>query len=181
MSAHTKKYLIRDYTQRLEGMNDALVISIRGVNAIDNNAMRNALAEKQIKVTVIRNNLAKHAFKDSPLGNASALLKGPSAFAYGGQSVVDVAREIIKWAEKLENLELKGAVLDGQLFEGKAGVEKLSKMPTREEALAQAVTLILSPGGKLVSQLKGPGSTLVSIVKSIEEKLEKGETIAKTA
>ncbi|TVQ64212.1 MAG: 50S ribosomal protein L10 [Phycisphaerales bacterium] len=181
MSAHTKKYIIRDYTQRLEGLDDALVISIRGVNAIDNNAMRNALAEKQIKVTVVRNNLARHAFKESLLGNASPLLKGPSAFAYGGQSVVDVARELIKWAEKLEHLELKGAVLDGQIFEGKAGVEKLSKMPTREEALSQAVTLILSPGGKLVSQLKGPGSTLASILKSIEEKLEKGETIAKSA
>jgi len=70
-------------------------------------------------------------------------------------------------------------VLDGTLFKGKAGVEELSKFPTREEAIGRIVTLIVSPARKLVAQVQGPGSALAGIVKSIEEKLEKGETIAK--
>lgn len=179
MSKVVKKLLMRDYTDRLEGVEDALLISVRGVPALDNNKFRNELAKKDIKVTVIRNNLAKNTLKDGPLGSLVPLLEGPSALAYGAESVVDVAREVMKWAKQLENLELKGAVIDGELFTGKAGVERLSKLPTREEALAQAVTLILSPAKKLMSQVKGPGSKLMSVVKTIEEKLEKGETIAK--
>ncbi len=179
MSKVVKKLLMRDYTDRLDGVEDALLISVRGVPALDNNRFRNELAKKDIKVTVIRNNLAKNSLKDGPLENLIPLLQGPSALAYGAESVVDVAREVMEWAKKLEQLELKGAVIDGELFSGKAGVERLSKLPTREEALAQTVTLILSPARKLVGAVKGPGSKVMSVIKSVEEKLEKGETIAK--
>ncbi|MCA9282682.1 MAG: 50S ribosomal protein L10 [Phycisphaeraceae bacterium] len=179
MSKVVKKLLMRDYTDRLDGVEDALLISVRGVPALDNNRFRNELAKKDIKVTVIRNNLAKNSLKDGPLENLIPLLQGPSALAYGAESVVDVAREVMAWAKKLEQLELKGAVIDGELFSGKAGVERLSKLPTREEALAQTVTLILSPARKLVGAVKGPGSRVMSVIKSVEEKLEKGETIAK--
>jgi len=87
--------------------------------------------------------------------------------------------EIVKWGKELELLEFKGAVLDGILFEGKEGVNALSKYPTREEAIAQGVTLVLSPGRNLVGAVMGPGSKIASLVKSIEEKLEEGEAIAK--
>lgn len=179
MSKTVKNLMIRDYEARLEGVEDALLISVRGVPANDNNALRRDLFAKNIHVTVIRNNLAKHAFKDSKLSGLEPLLSGPSAIAHGATSVVDVARALMAWAKKIEMLELKGAVLDGQLYAGKAGVEKLSKMPTREEALAQTVTLILSPARKLVGQITGPGAKVLSIIKSVQEKLEKGEAIAK--
>lgn len=181
MSKTVKNLMIRDYTSRLGDTTDALVVSIRGMKALDNNQLRNELSRKKIKITVIRNDLARVAFKGSPLANLDPLLAGPSALAYGGESVVDVARELIKWAEKIATLELRGAVLDGELFEGKKGVERLSKFPTRDEAKAQVVTLVLSPGRKVMGQIKGPGSKVAGIVKTIADKLEKGETIAKIA
>jgi len=173
--------MIRDYQAKLEGVNEALVISIRGIGAIDNTNMRNALGKKKVKITVVRNNLMGHAFKGTPLATLQPLMTGPSALAYGGESVIDVARAIMEWATKLDKLELKGAVLDGILFEGKAGVTALSKYPTRKEALSNTVTLILSPAQKLLGQVKGPGGKVVSIIKTVQEKLEKGETIAKLA
>lgn len=179
MSRTVKDLIMRDVRDRIEGFDDALVLSIRGVPAHATNEMRLDLHKKNIKIAVVRNNLAKHAFADSGLKALEPVLKGPSAVAFGGESVIDVAREIVEWAKKIEQLELKGAVLDGELFLGKEGVEKLSKMPTREEAIAQTVVLVLSPGRKLAGAIKGPGSALASIIKTIEEKLEKGEAIAK--
>ena len=179
MSKPIKNMMIRDYQERLGDTTDALVVSIRGIPANDNNRLRQELAKQDIKITVVRNNLHRHAFGDTPLGNLEPVMEGPSALAYGAETVVDVARELVKWAKEIEQLELKGAVLDGQLFEGEAGVEQLSKFPTRDEAIAQAVTLILSPARNLVASVKGPGSSLASLVKAIEDKLEKGEAIAK--
>ncbi|MHC4975089.1 MAG: 50S ribosomal protein L10 [Planctomycetota bacterium] len=179
MSKFVKDLITRDYCEKLEGVEDALVVSIRGIDANTNNELRLGLLEKDIRITVMSNTLAKRAFEDSKLEGLGPVMKGPTALAYGAESVIDVARELVDWAKKVEKLELKGAILDGQLFEGDAGVRELSRYPTREEAQAQAVTLILSPGGKLVSSVKGPGSTIASLVKSIEEKLEKNETIAK--
>lgn len=179
MSKVVKDMLMSDYRNRLDGVENALLISIRGVPANANNNLRMELARKNIKITVIRNNLARRAFADTSLEGLESLLEGPTAIAYGAESVVDVARELVKWAKQVKQLELKGAVLDGQLFEGAKGVEALSKFPTREEAIAKAVTLILSPGRNLMAQVKGPGARVAGIIKAIEEKLEKGETIAK--
>jgi large subunit ribosomal protein L10 len=97
--------------------------------------------------------------------------------AYGGESVVEMAREIVGLIKNNPEIELHGAVLDGELFEGEAGVKRLSEFPTKDEAIAQNVTLILSPGRKLVGAIKGPGAKVAGLIKAIEEKLEKGETI----
>lgn len=179
MSKTVKELMIRDYQGKLDDVEDALVISIRGVPALDNNRMRVELAKQDIRVTVVRNNLAMHAVKGKPLAALEPLLSGPTALAYGAESVVDVARAMVEWAKKLENLELRGAVLDGTLYEGRAGIERLSKFPTRAEALSNTVTLILSPAQKLMGQVKAPGGNVVGILKTIQEKLEKGEAIAK--
>ncbi len=179
MSKTVKNMIMRDYTSRLEGTSDAMVISIRGMKAIDTTKLRGVLRKKQIKVQVIRNSLARQAFKGTGLEGLGELLTGPSALAFGGASVVEVAREIVNVLKDFPTLELKGAILDGTLFKGDKGVKELSKYPTKAEAVGQVVTLLVSPGRKLAAQIKGPGSNIAGLIKAIEEKLEKGETISK--
>lgn len=181
MSKTIKSMIISEYRERIEGFDDATLISIRGVSSNDTNKIRKKLRTKKIEIAVMRNALARKAFEGSGLSGLEPLLQGATAIAYGGQSVVEVAREMVALLAEFPAIELKGAILDGTLFSGKDGVKELSSFPTREEALGQTVTLILAPAGKLVSQAKGPGSSLASIIKSIEEKLEKGETIARKA
>ncbi len=186
MSKTMKQAIMRDYKSQIAGGDaaefpDAMLISIRELKGRDATAVRNSLAKKKIKITVIRNSLARKTFEGSGLAALSDLLTGPSALAYGGESVIDVAREIVGLMAKFPKIELKGAVLDGQLFSGKAGCEELSKFPTKDEAIGQVVTLIVSPAKKLVGALKGPGSTVAGIIKTIEDKLEKGEAIPRKA
>jgi large subunit ribosomal protein L10 len=179
MSKTVKSMILRDYVAKFGDESDVAVISIRGISSNDTNKIRADLRKKDIRITVVRNALAKRQFAEGDLSALGPVLTGPSAFAYGGASVVEVARELVELVKTFPGIELKGAVLDGQLFEGDAGVKALSKFPTREEAIAQTVALILSPGRNLVASLLGPGRKLGSLVKAIEEKLEKGETIAK--
>jgi len=174
-----KKYMMRDYSSIVEGVESGVLVSVRGVDANTNNQVRQDLAKKDISITVIRNNLARQAFADSGLSALAPILEGPSALAYGADSVVEVAREIIEAAKDIELFELKGAVLDGELFEGEAGVERLSKFPTREEAQAKAVTMFLSPAKNLVGAATSPAKNLAGVLKTIQEKLEDGETISK--
>lgn len=179
MSKTVKNWMIRDYRERLAGISDAVVISIRGIPANENNELRVDLKKKDIRVSVVRNSLARHAVKDTPLETLDPLFTGPTALAYGAESVVDIARALVDWAKKLEHLELRGAVLDGELYEGAAAIDRLSKMPTRPEALAQAIALILSPAKTLMGQVGEPGGRILGIIKTIQEKLEKGESIAR--
>ncbi|MGE3107883.1 MAG: 50S ribosomal protein L10 [Phycisphaerales bacterium] len=181
MSKQVKGIIIRGYKERLEGVNDAALISIRGLKAIDTTKIRASMRQKNIRITVMRNSLAGKAFEGSKLTGLEPLMKEANALCYGGNSVVEVARELVKLIEVFPTLELKGAILDGDLFAGDKGVKELSKYPTREEGIAQVITLIVSPAKKLVAQIKGPGSNIAGLVKAIEDKLEKGEAIAKKA
>lgn len=180
MSKTVKSLITNDYTQKFGSSSDAMVISIRGIKGIDVTKLRKTLRKNHVKITVIRNSLAKRMVKGSSLEKLEKFLSGPSALATG-TSVVEVAREIVGLLKEFPGIELKGAVLDGTLFEGDKGVKELSKFPTRAEAIADNVTLLVGPGRKLAAQILGPGRTLGGIVKAIETKLEKGETIAKIA
>jgi large subunit ribosomal protein L10 len=173
--------IIREYKARFDGTKDATLISIRGVKATDTTKLRGVLRKNNVRVSVIRNSLAKKALEGSGLEALFPLMEGNSALVYGGNSVVEIARALTKALADYPGIELKGAVLDGTLFKGEKGVKELSKYPTREEALGQTVGLLYGPGKKLAAQVKGPGATLAGLVKAIEVKLEKGETIAKTA
>jgi large subunit ribosomal protein L10 len=179
MSKTVKSMIIRDYKERIKDTTDATLISIRGVKSNDANKIRGTLRKKNIRVTVVQNALARKAFEGTGLANLGPLMKGSSALAYGGNSVVEVAREIVKLLEEFPTLELKGAVLDGQVFEGAKGLKELSKYPTREEGLSQIVTLVLSPARNLMAQIKGPGSGVAGLIRAIETRLEKGEEIKK--
>ena len=76
---------------------------------------------------------------------------------------------------------MKAAVLDGELFNGADGVKRLSNYPTKEEAQATVVQLVLSPAGNLVKAVTSPGSNLLGIIKEIRTRLEEGNTIEKIA
>ena len=67
MSKVVKEIMMRDYQERLGDLEDAMVISLRGVAANDNNAIRSQLATKDIHVTVVRNKLFLQTFADSKL------------------------------------------------------------------------------------------------------------------
>ena len=179
MSKPIKDLILAEYTRRFKGVDNALLIDIRGIGANDNNTLRLGLAKKDIRITVIKNTLARKAFAGTGLDELTAFTVGPTAIAWGADSVVDVARALTEWAKKIDDLELKAAVLDGELFEGDAGVKRLSTFPTKAEAKAKVVQLVLSPASNLVGAAKAPGANILGIIKELQDRLEKGETITK--
>lgn len=181
MSKQIKQLVVGEYLKRFEGVEGGVLVEIRGLDAGTNNRLRTTLVDKKIRVTVVKNTLARKAFQGTALEGLSKYLSGPSALVYGGNSVVEVAREIVELAKDKEALQFKAAILDGITFEGKAGVEALSKYPTREEAQAKVITLVLSPARNVVGAAKGPAGRIGGIIKEIQRKLEAGETIAAKA
>lgn len=183
MSKPVKNLITDTYKQQFAGLNGAVLVDIRGVEANTNNEMRADLNGKQIKITIVKNALAKKAFEGTELEPLNEMLEGPNAMVYPvdeDTSVVSVARELLDWAKKEENLDFKGAVMEGITF-GPDQIKKLSEYPTKEEAQAKVVQIVLTPGQKLVGSIVSPGRNLASIVKAIQEKLENGETISKVA
>jgi large subunit ribosomal protein L10 len=125
-------------------------------------------------MTVVKNTLAKRAVGDgSKIKGFDALLDGPSAVIYGEASIATIARLVMDEKKLDDKIELRGVFFDGEIYTGDKGVEQVSKLPTREEAIGQVVALILAPGQKLGGIFKGQAGKVAALIKAIEERAEK--------
>jgi len=172
MSKFVKNLITRDLAKRFEGVDGVAVINPRGIDGHKTHALRRKLHATGLRMTVVKNTLARRAVDggESKLKGFDKLLDGPSALIYGQASIANIARLLLDAKKDNDAMELRGVFFDGELYTGDKGVEQVSKLPTREEAIGLIVGAILGPGSNLVGALKGPGGTLGAILKTIEEK-----------
>ena len=92
MSKKVKNLIEKETANRLKGIDAVAVINPRGINAIKNNQIRRKLREKGLRMTVVKNTLAKRAIGEgSKLKGFDRLLDGPSAVIYGQASISTIA------------------------------------------------------------------------------------------
>jgi len=175
MSKYVKNLIMRDVAEKFKDVDGLAVINPRGINATKNNQIRKKLHDKKLKMTVVKNSLASKALTGagSKLKGFERLLDGPSALVYGQASIATIARLLLDEKKTDDKIELRGVFFDGEIYIGQKGVEQVSKMPTREEAIRTVLAAILSPGRNLAAAIVAPGRNLASIVKAIEEKAKK--------
>lgn len=170
MSKYVKNLVSEQIAASLEGVNDALLVNMIGINANSSVALRRELREKGISVLVVKKGLAARAVRNTPLSSVFDGVEGSVALAWGADDFVSLTKEITRIDEdgKYKNFEARGGVMDGEQLTADR-VKEISKWPNREEQLSILSGQMLAPGGTLVAQLESPGSMLAS---QIEKKSE---------
>jgi len=181
MSKTIKNLIIRELGERLKDVDGVAVINPRGIDAVKNNQIRRRLREKGLRMTVVRNTLVKRAIGESRLKGFESLLEGPCALVYGKASIAAIARHLLEEQKQEEKLELRGVFFDGEVYPGQQGVEKVSKLPTREEAIGTILAALLGPGRKLASSIQGPGRRVAGVLRTVEDKAWEKEPAAPAA
>ena len=171
MSKKIKGIMEQEFKHRFEDVNEFMVVSLRGVGGNDNNDLRGELLSKQIEVKVVKNSLAVRAFGQLGIKGLEDIFVGPCAVIYGGDNIVDVAKEVAKWDKKLDKMEIKGGCIEGEVLDAERA-KGISKMLTRAEQQGVVVQLALSPGSRLASAIGAPGSVIAGAIKALVEKLE---------
>jgi large subunit ribosomal protein L10 len=170
MSKYVKNLISDDLRQRLDGVENALLVSVAGLDANKNFRLRKTLRDKNISLVVIKNSMARRATEGTPLAAAFEQMEGSLAVVWGAEDIVSLAKEITRLTQdkQYEPFVARGGVMDGARLTAEQ-VKQVSKWPSREEQLSIVSGQILSPGARLVSQLTAAGGALASQIKQKSE------------
>lgn len=167
MSKYVKDLVTRDIKRRLDGVEDAVLVSYVGMDANTTNELRGVLDEKDIKLMVVKNSLAQRATEGTQLAPAFEGASGQIGVCWGSTDFVSLVKELVKLdkdTEKFGAFVADGGVMDGEKLDAD-GVKAVSKWPNREEQISMLVGQILGPGSQLSGALLGPGKMLNSQIK----------------
>lgn len=169
-----------EYEALIGGSDDLLFVQPVGMSVGDADRFRRKLAERSLRMRVIKGSLARRALAGRGLTETGALFDGPSAVitAAPGERVdgvaITAAKLLAAWLKESggELPAFKGGLLDGELLDG-ARAKSLQKMPGKPEVLATISGQILGPGRRLSGQLIAGGARIAGAVKTHIANLEK--------
>src|SRR5687768_4519414 len=176
MSKQLKDMIASDIRKRLEGVSDALLVNVIGLNSSNTFQLRKELRSKDLHLLVIKNSLAKRAMEGLPLSKAFEGNEGSLAIVWGGEDFVSLAKEMVELHKRpeFEKCTARGGLMDGEKLTAEK-VTDISKWPNRAGQISIVLGQILSPGSKLLSQIGEPGGKLLSQIKKKSEGEESSE------
>jgi ribosomal protein L10 len=167
MSKILKNLVTKELSSRLEGVEEAVIVNVIGLNANQTVQLRRDLRKKNIQLLVVKNSLARRAAEGTALAPAFDGLEGTLAIMWGSEDLVSLAKEASRLhdSQDFPAFECRGGVMEGEgLSAGR--VKEISKWPSRGEQLSLLVGQILGPGARLSAALSGPGAKLAGQLKS---------------
>ncbi len=170
MSKHLKSLTVAEYSRRLDGVGDALLVNVIGLDSLNTYLLRKELRSKNLNLLVVKTSLAKRAAEGTRLASAFDGGEGSLAVVWGGEDFVSLAKEIVEIGKRpeFEKLQTRGGIMDGEKLTAEK-VAEVSKWPNRTQQIGILVGQILAPGANLLSQIKAPGGLLMSQVKKKSE------------
>lgn len=174
MSKAVKKMMIEQVRGELEGAAGTVVVGLSGMDVADTMAFRKGCREKQVKIRLVRNSLAKLALKDLGLSSLDPALTGPTAFAYAKGDALAAPKVAVEWAKKNKKIEVRGGVIEGRVVTAQ-DVRNLSSVPGRPEQLSMLCGLIQSPLRSFAALVEAPITDFARLVHALKESREKSE------
>ena len=170
MSKYIKNLVTRDLQKRLEGVEEALLVNVIGLDSQQTMTLRKSLRDKNIQLLVVKNSLARRATEGTPLAPALADIEGTLAIMWGSEDIISLAKEAKRLSDSdaFKKFEPRGGVMEGEALTPER-VTEISKWPSRAEQLSILVGQVLAPGSQLVGALLGPGGMLASQIKKKSE------------
>lgn len=171
MSKYVKNLIAGDIAHRLDGVADAVLVNVIGMNSASTYAIRKRLREKNIQMLVVKRSLASRATEGSRLRPMFGSQEGSMAIVWGCEDFVSLAKEIaaIDKSGTFAKFEVKGGVMDGDALTA-AQVKAISKWPNRLEQISMLIGQLLAPGARLSAQLLSPGAKLASQIEKLAER-----------
>ena len=174
MKREEKARVIEELAEKLRG-GTAVLVDYQGMDVAQSTQLRARSREAGVEFVVAKNTLTRRAADEAGVEDLSEYLVGPTALAFSEDPVAS-AKLMAEFAGQVESFSLKGGLLEGGRVLDEAGVVALSRLPGREQLLAQVVGGISSPLTGLVNVLNNTVQGLVIAMNQVAEQKQNAES-----
>ncbi len=168
-----KQLMAEKVKERLEQASELFITSFNTMAVSEQDTLRRKLKQIDASLFVVKNRLAKQAFRQLKLEELTPLMKGLTAISLGGRDTLSVSKTLVDFAASQENFKIMGAYVDRQILDS-GWVKKLASIPSKEALFAQIVYGFKSPIQGLVNSLSAAIRNFVVVLDKIREKKKDG-------
>ena len=152
-----KQPIVAAIAEDVKDAQSVVLVDYRGLTVAQDTELRKQLREAGVIYKVCKNTMMKRAFEGTDFAGLDEYLEGPSAIAISKDDATAPARILCKFAKGADKLEVKAGVVEGKVYD-LAGIQELSKIPSREELLS-----------KLLGSIQSPIANFARVIKQIAE------------
>ncbi|MEC9198647.1 50S ribosomal protein L10 [Donghicola tyrosinivorans] len=168
MDRAQKEKVVEELGQIFESSGVVVVAHYEGLTVAEMQDLRAKAREADASVRVAKNRLAKIALEGKPCESMAQYLSGMTVLTYS-EDPVAAAKVAEDFAKSNSKFEILGGAM-GENALDRAGVEAVSKMPSREELIASIVGCIGAPASNIAGAIGAPASNIAGILSTIEDK-----------
>ncbi len=154
-----KKAFVKEVSAVAGESLSAVVAEYRGLSVAEMTELRKEARGADVYLRVVKNTLARRAFKGTDFECLEDSLKGPVLLAFAKDDPGAAARVIKNFAKEHEALQAVSLSLGGQLLPA-SDLAKLADLPTLDQARAMLLGVMMAPMSKLVRTLAEPSAML---------------------
>ena len=172
MKKEVKDTIITELGEKLKEYPHFYLVDVTGLNAEATSSLRRKCFKSEIKMVVVKNNLLHKAFEASELDYEPLYgsLKGNTAIMF--TQVANVPAKLLKEYTKEGIPALKAAYAEESMFVGADKLEELVALKSKNELIADVVSLLQSPTKNVVSALQSGANTIHGVLKTLGERPE---------
>ena len=166
-----KKQIVAEVHEAAGNALSAVLADYRGLTVDQMTEMRVKARESGVYLRVVRNTLARRAVEGTEYECLGEALTGPTLVAFSTEDPGSAARLLKDYAKEYDALDIKALSIGGELLSAEQ-VDRVAKLPTREEALSMLMSVMQAPVAKFVRTLNEVPGKLVRTLAAVKDAKE---------
>ncbi len=171
MNRQEKAEQVEDIRGLLDGAQLVVLTHYSGLGVDAMMTLRRQLRGAQAGYRVMKNTLAKIATGDSELQGLAPHFKGPVGVAFTKVDPAAAAKVLADFVRDNPKLQIRAGILPGGKVLDAAGIDALSRLPSRDQLRAQLLATLNGVGTKFVRVLAAVPGGMVNVLEARRRQL----------
>ena len=172
MNRTEKQAFVDDFREKVQEAPVLYLTDFSGLDVKSMTLLRQRLRDSGAEYLVVKNRLVKRAVADLDIPDISEALLGPTGVVLGYEGVVEPAKVVSDFAKEHDDKPVfKLGILDKKIVSA-VEIQRLAKLPPREQLLAELAGALEAPMAALVSALEGKVQEMAGLLDALREQKE---------